>query len=142
LDIWKTEKLCSQFYHSADHVYTDNDGQEAQIPKHYAVLGFQNAAKMITVEALQERYPDLFTDTDYQGVEQVFMSPSSGGFDATSDLTAVVERAVSKGVRYLQADIDKLSFNEFLQVCLLLLFVKRSILVRVIPVSSFTAAVH
>jgi hypothetical protein len=96
LDIWKTDKLYSQFYHPADHVYIENDGQEAQIPKHYAVLGFQNAAKMITVEALQERYPDLFTDTDYQGVEQVFMSPSSGGFDATSDLTAVLSVQLAK----------------------------------------------
>lgn len=111
-EAWKSEALYQPFYHESGMVNMDDTGLGRRILKNYETLGVDPGASMLTPDEMKVRYDGLFADTDYQGVEEIYLNPSSGWGEATLALKAVIRASIANGVEYRPGDVMSLSFDE------------------------------
>lgn len=111
-EAWKSDPLYQPFYHQSGMVNIDDTGLGRRILKNYARLGVDPGASILTPEEMKGRYDGLFADADYEGVEEIYVNPSSGWAEATLALGAVIEASIANGVDYRQGDVKSLSFGE------------------------------
>jgi sarcosine oxidase / L-pipecolate oxidase len=111
-EAWKSEELYKSFFHESGMVVLNDTGLGSRIIKNYEELNAYSEATVFGKEELKERYGGLFGDVDLRGVEEVFVNPLSGWAEATNAIKAVIDAAVSNGVKYLEGDVQRLLFND------------------------------
>ncbi|TVY32263.1 L-pipecolate oxidase [Lachnellula subtilissima] len=111
-EAWKSDSLFKPFYYESGMVVLEDTGLGRRIIKNYEDLKVKSNISMIQPNELKALYSGLFEDTDYQGVGDVFINHSSGWAKATPALQAVISASVENGVKYVQGDIEGLTFNE------------------------------
>ncbi|CAG8951807.1 hypothetical protein HYFRA_00005611 [Hymenoscyphus fraxineus] len=111
-EAWKSEQLYKPFYHESGMVNIDDTGLGHRILKNYEILGVDPGASILTPDELKAKYDGLFAGTNYRGVEEIYLNPSSGWAEATLALRAVLEASIANGVEYRQGDIKSLTFDE------------------------------
>ncbi len=93
-------------------VVLDDNGLGKKIVENYKELDGRSEAVVVGTEQLKKSYEGIFEDADYRGVKEVFINPQSGWAEATAAVSAVIEAAVSSGVKCIPGDVAKLLFNE------------------------------
>ncbi|EPE25093.1 FAD/NAD(P)-binding protein [Glarea lozoyensis ATCC 20868] len=110
--LWKTDPLYSSFYHESGMVNVDDTGLGRRILKNYEDLDEHPGASIINPDELKLKFDGLFTDTNYEGVDEIFYNPVSGWAEATAAVKAVVEASTVRGVKFVSANVEQLYFNE------------------------------
>ena len=64
-------------------VVLDDTGLGRKILGNYESLDNNSEARVFVPEEMKTMYDGLFEDTDYRGVEEVFLNPQSGWAEAT-----------------------------------------------------------
>jgi len=111
-EAWKSDSLFKPFYYESGMVVLEDTGLGRRIIKNYEDLKVKSNISMIQPNELKTLYSGLFEDTDYQGVGDVFINHNSGWAEATPALQAVISASVENGVKYVQGDIEGLTFNK------------------------------
>lgn len=110
-EVWKSDPLYKSFYHESGMVVLNDTETGRKIIRNHEDLGVDHSISMIDPAGMKTLYGGLFTDTDYEGVEKVFINHYSGWAEATPAVRAVIEAAVANGVKYVEGDIESLGFN-------------------------------
>jgi sarcosine oxidase/L-pipecolate oxidase len=112
IHLWRTDPLYKPYYHESGLINIDNTGLGRQMIENYKKLNTDISPEMVVPDEFKKRYDGFFTDTDFTGVKEVFVNIKSGWAEATKALKALIDATVSAGVKYVEADIAALTFNE------------------------------
>ncbi|KAI1080607.1 FAD dependent oxidoreductase [Whalleya microplaca] len=113
LDVWRADALWRPFYHESGIYWISRTGIARDVIDNYTRLGRDaSGLAALPVSEARELYGGLFGKADYEGVETVLVNRTSGWADAKGALRAVIEKAVQLGVRYVQAEVEALEFDD------------------------------
>jgi sarcosine oxidase/L-pipecolate oxidase len=110
-ELWKNDPLYKPFYHQSGLVNMDETDLGWQIIRNYTTLKENTRSEIIGPDEMKKRYDGLFADTDYRGVQDIFINPTSGWAEATLAVRKVIEAAIDNGVKYIKGDVDVLVFG-------------------------------
>ena len=110
-ELWKHDALFKPFYHQSGLVNMGDNDLGRVIIENYKKLNEETGAEIIGQDEMRERYDGLFAETEYKGVEDIFVNPTSGWAEAVLAVTKVIEAGISNGVRYVQGDVEALTFH-------------------------------
>ena len=110
-ELWTKDPLYQPFYHKSGLVNLDESDLGRRILKNYETLKEETGSEIIGPDEMKTRYDGLFADTDYRGVKDIFINPTSGWAEATSAVRQVMEAAVGNGVKYIEGDVETLIFD-------------------------------
>jgi len=111
-EAWKSNALYKQYYHESGMVVLNDTESGRKIIKNHEDLKVDHSISMTGPAEMKSLYDGLFEDTDYHGVDQVFINHYSGWAEATPAVEAVIKAAVANGVRYIQGEIESLTFYD------------------------------
>lgn len=111
-EAWKSDPFYMSFYHQSGLVNMGNTGLGRKIMSNYEKLNVYSEAAIISPVELKGRYGGLFADTDYRGVEEIFVNPLSGWADATLALWATIKASLASGVQYVDGNVKSVLCNE------------------------------
>jgi sarcosine oxidase/L-pipecolate oxidase len=67
---------------------------------------------MTKPEEVKKLYGAMFEGADYRGVTEILINRTSGWAEASKALKNVIEAAIAAGVKYIEADISSLEFDD------------------------------
>jgi sarcosine oxidase / L-pipecolate oxidase len=112
IHVWRTDPLFRPFYHETGLININNTGLGRRMIENYRKLKTDVAPEMVAPEEFKNRFDGFFRDTNFEGVDEIFVNKKSGWAEASKALKAVIDATVSAGVRYIEGDIASLTFNE------------------------------
>lgn len=110
-ELWKKDPLYKPFYHQSGLVNMDDSDLGRRIIKNYETLNEDTGSEIIGPDEMKKRYNGIFAHTDYRGVKDIFVNPTSGWAEATLALRNVIEAAIGNGIKYQAGDIEVLIFG-------------------------------
>ncbi|KAG0646702.1 oxidase [Hyphodiscus hymeniophilus] len=93
-ELWKNDSLYKSFYHQSGMVVMDESDLGRRIIGNYKSLNEETGSEIVGPDEMKKRYDGLFAKTDYRGVEDIFVNPTSGWAEATPAVKKVIEAAV------------------------------------------------
>ncbi|KAF9874918.1 sarcosine oxidase [Colletotrichum karsti] len=109
--LWASDPLWKPFYHESGVYWVSATDFSQVVRDNYAKLGVESGLFALSVEEARETYGGIFEDGDYTGVKEVFVNKNSGWGEAKEALEATIREAVRRGVRYVQAEVERLEFD-------------------------------
>jgi sarcosine oxidase / L-pipecolate oxidase len=109
--LWKNDPLYQPFYHQSGLVNMDESDLGRRIIQNYESLNEDTGSEIIDSAEMKTQYNGLFADTNYRGVKDIFINPTSGWAEAMRAVREVIEAAISNGVKYVEGDVKTLVFN-------------------------------
>ncbi|KAI0872723.1 FAD dependent oxidoreductase [Hypoxylon argillaceum] len=109
MQLWTSSPLYSAWYHHSGLLRVGKTALSRKCMENFAALRASSEAKMIPVAVAKEMWGGVFTDMNSGDETDCYWQPNAGWADAAKALGAVVQEAVNKGVRYLEATVTKVS---------------------------------
>jgi sarcosine oxidase / L-pipecolate oxidase len=107
---WRGEMLYKPYYHETGILFAEDMGMSRKCVSNYKALGEEAVAKIITPEEAKARFPG-FKDAAWTDVKECYYNPRSGWGEAEPALRGVIQAAIDRGVRYVQATVSRLSMD-------------------------------
>lgn len=108
---WRTNPLYKPFFHESGMVNIEGTGLGRRMIQNFKDLGVKSKAEVVGPEELRKRYP-LFWDADYTEAKDCYVNSEAGWAEAASALKAVIAKAVSYGVDYVEGSVSRLLFDD------------------------------
>jgi sarcosine oxidase / L-pipecolate oxidase len=110
--LWETDPLWKPFYHQSGGVWIQDSDLAGVIERNYRELGMSADVETHEIEEAKGLMGGLFRDAEFEGIEKILVSKTTGWAEAGKALKATIEQAVSEGVSYLQGSVTSLAFDE------------------------------
>lgn len=110
LERWRTDPLFQKWYHQSGLLKATDHSADlvGKIFDNYKKLGVNVGAELIKPEEARTRFGGLFADSNFENVENLLWTPSSGWAEAARALEGTVRSAVENGVHYVTASVGEL----------------------------------
>lgn len=109
---WRDDPLYKPYYHESGIIKIDDAGLSHQMINNYRDLGDEFTAEIITPENARTKFNGLYRDGDWSGVKEIFWNPRSGWAEAKIALQKTIEAAIDRGVKYVEATVSNLLFDQ------------------------------
>ena len=111
LEIWNSDPLYKPYFHETGMLCAEDIGMGDASFRNYKEIGLDPGAEILTLEQSRERFP-VFTKANWANVKDNYYNPRSGWGEADPAMQAVAEVALSAGVKFVQAPVEKLCFDD------------------------------
>lgn len=111
VDKWRNDKLYAPWYHESGMLVADEVNMGRGSFENYKKLGVDTGAVFISREEAHAKFP-VFKDSNWTDVDEMFYNPRSGWAEADRAVRAVAHAAIEAGVRFMQATVTSLLFDE------------------------------
>lgn len=111
-EIWATDPLYKPFYHEDGMVWISDTDMADVITENYKKIGSSVTLQRYTVDEAKKLYGGLLDQADFTGVDRILVGPNTGWAEAANALRAVIQKAVDEGVKYVNATVKSLVFND------------------------------
>ncbi|KAK0659138.1 putative sarcosine oxidase [Cercophora samala] len=113
LQKWRKDPLYQKFFHQSGLAWVSNsDFAQTIIDNYRAISGSKSQPQLLNTQDVLTMWGGIHADALYQDVKQVFYNKTSGWAEATDALCAVINAALAAGVRYVEADVKKVLFDD------------------------------
>jgi len=112
IQMWRDDPLYKPFYHQSGLINIDNTGLGQQMIDNYKKLNIKADPELVSVQDFQKRYDGFFDDTDFEGVNEVFVNEKSGWAEAAKALKALIDATLELGVNYVEREVSTLTFDD------------------------------
>ncbi len=109
---WKEDPLWRPFYHETGVFWATRTGFAQEVAHNYTALGVETELSVMPVENARLEYGGLLAEGDYEGISEVLINRTSGVADAKDALQRIIEETVALGVKYVQAEVATLEFED------------------------------
>lgn len=110
-DLWANDPLYKPYYHEAPMVWISALDPSVYVENHRCA-GVEPNFKVFTVQEARTEFGGLFKDTDYEGVDKVYVNYDCGWAEAKDAVDNVVASAVAAGVKFVACEVSALVFDE------------------------------
>ncbi|KAL4993032.1 FAD dependent oxidoreductase [Aspergillus recurvatus] len=111
-DIFNNDPLWQPYFHETGVYWVCRDDYAQDVVGNYKTLGRKAELAAFPLKEARAMYGGLFEQADYTDAKEVLINKTSGWAAAGDCLRAVTRKAIELGVRYVQADVERLVFNE------------------------------
>ncbi|KAK3371100.1 FAD dependent oxidoreductase [Lasiosphaeria ovina] len=111
-EVWRNDPLYKPYYHETGLIWVDDDTFTKAVTSNYSALGAQEDWELMPVAKARELSNGLFANADFGTYDSVYVNWSSGYADAGKALERVIETAIEKGVTFVQANVESITFDE------------------------------
>ncbi|KAH0429069.1 FAD dependent oxidoreductase [Colletotrichum camelliae] len=111
-ELWASDPLWAPFYHESGASWVSPSDFSQVVRENYRILGVESGLEALSVDEARREFGGVFGDGDFTGVREVFVNRKSGWGEAKEALEATIAEAVRLGVRYVQAEVKRLEFDE------------------------------
>ncbi|PVH74801.1 sarcosine oxidase [Cadophora sp. DSE1049] len=112
LELWRSDPMYNAFYHESGLIWLDNAGVPQTIIKNYKTLKACAKYSLIDIEEARINWDGIHSDANYDTVLNILWNESGGWAEASNALKFVIETAVEKGVKYVEANIESVVFDK------------------------------
>ena len=109
--LWKEDPLFRPYYHESGIFWISATGFAQTVLDNFGRLGVNGGLYSRPVEEARKLHGGLFDDADYSGIKEVLINENSGWAEAKEALQNVIEAAVKLGVKYVEAEVATLKFE-------------------------------
>lgn len=111
-DVFKSDPLWKPYFHETGIYWICRSDYAQDVIENYKKLGRKADLAAVPIEEARKLYGGLFEDADYSGVKEVLVNKTSGWAAAGDCLIAVTREIIRLGVKFVQADVETLLFDE------------------------------
>ncbi|KAK2040029.1 FAD dependent oxidoreductase [Colletotrichum somersetense] len=108
---WAEDPLWRPFYHESGVYWVSQSNFAQQMLANYRELGVESGLSSLSVEEAKREYGGIFADSDFTGVDEVFVNRNSGWAEAKEALQRTIEEAVRLGVKYVETEVARIEFD-------------------------------
>ncbi|KFA69532.1 hypothetical protein S40285_07268 [Stachybotrys chlorohalonatus IBT 40285] len=112
LKSWRSDPLFNTFYHQTGIVWADPSDRPRAIIDNYKKLQATEKYRMSDPSETKSLWGGIYSDANYTNVSEILINESSGWAEATNVLRQVTGAAVDAGVRYVEADVRQVVFDD------------------------------
>lgn len=110
---WRYEPLFRPFYHETGMLFVEDFGMGRKTyDNHKKLFGEKSSAELLDPDVAQQSFDGVFKTAHWTGVKKNYYNPRSGWAEADKAMTALIQAAVDRGVRYLGDGVAKLLFDD------------------------------
>jgi glycine/D-amino acid oxidase-like deaminating enzyme len=110
-DMFRTENLWKPHFYETGIFWICRSDYAQDVINNYKKLGRAAELEAVPIEEARKLYGGLFEDADYTGVKEVLVNKTSGWATAGECLISVTREALRLGVKYKQAEVASLQFD-------------------------------
>jgi len=111
LEKWNTDPLYKQYFHETGMLFAEDIGMGDACFENYKKICIDPGVEILTPDQARERFP-VFKNAYWVGVKDNYYNPRSGWGEADPAMRAAMEAALSVGVKYVQAAVERLIFDD------------------------------
>lgn len=111
-DVFNSDPLWKPYFHQTGIYWTCRGDYAQQVIDNYKKLGRKADLAAIPVEEAKRMFGGLFDSADYEGVKEVLVNKTSGWAAAGDCLIAITRECLKLGVKYVQAEVSSLQFDQ------------------------------
>ncbi|KAI1360714.1 sarcosine oxidase [Xylaria arbuscula] len=108
---WNTNPLYKPFFHETGMLVADEINMGNASFHNYKKLNINPEAEISMPSQALEKFP-IFRNANWTGVKDTYYNPRSGWSEAEPAIKAVAVAALNAGVKFLQQEVDVLSFDD------------------------------
>jgi sarcosine oxidase/L-pipecolate oxidase len=110
LSAWETWPLLKPYFHRTGWVMVDEEKSDLaeRIRRNFKNGGRPDPSRDISLDDLRTNWGGVFSDIDLKGDRKAYTNPSSGWADASLAVKAMMQYAISKGVRFEVGEVTEL----------------------------------
>ncbi|KAK1453460.1 FAD dependent oxidoreductase [Colletotrichum melonis] len=109
---WSEDPIWKPYYHESGVYWVSPNNFAEQMQENYKKLGVDSGLFSFSVEEAKKQYGGIFKDADFTDVKEVFVNKNSGWAEAKEALQRTIEEAVKLGVKYIEAEVEKIEFDD------------------------------
>ncbi|KAK0374408.1 FAD dependent oxidoreductase [Colletotrichum limetticola] len=109
---WSEDPIWKPYYHESGVYWVSPNNFAEQMQENYKKLGVDSGLFSFSVEDAKKQYGGIFKDADFTDVKEVFVNKNSGWAEAKEALQRTIEEAVKLGVKYIEAEVEKIEFDD------------------------------
>ncbi|KAK1474068.1 FAD dependent oxidoreductase [Colletotrichum tamarilloi] len=109
---WSEDPIWKPYYHESGVYWVSPNNFAEQMQENYKKLGVDSGLFSFSVEEAKKQYGGIFKDADFTDVKEVFVNKNSGWGEAKEALQRTIEEAVKLGVKYVEAEVEKIEFDD------------------------------
>lgn len=110
-DVFNSDPLWQPYFHETGIFWICRSDYAQEVIKNYKKLGRKADLQAVSIEEAKKMFGGLFEDANYDGVKEILVNKTSGWVQAGDALRAVTKWSIEKGVKYVTAKIENLSFD-------------------------------
>ncbi|KAL3496413.1 FAD dependent oxidoreductase [Aspergillus germanicus] len=107
-DIFNNDPLWQPYFHETGVYWVCRDEYAQDVVGNYKKLGRKAEIAAFPLDEAKRMYGGLFAQADYTDAREVLVNRTSGWAAAGDCLRAVTRWIIGKGVKYVQADVERL----------------------------------
>lgn len=111
LEKWNTDPLYKPYFHETGMLFAEDLGMGDASFNNYKKVGIDPGAEILTPGQARERFP-VFKNANWTDVKDNYYNPCSGWGEADPAVRAVIEAALTAGVKYVQTAVERLIFDD------------------------------
>ncbi len=108
MQLWRHSPLFSRWYHPVGLLRVGKNDMSKRCLAAFEMLNLATEARFISVGEARSRWAGVFADANFGDQEQCYWQPDAGWVNADKALEATIQAAISQGVQYVEAVVDKL----------------------------------
>jgi sarcosine oxidase/L-pipecolate oxidase len=110
LGAWETLSLLKPYFHRTGWVMVDEKGSDLadRIRRNFENSERSDPSRDISLEDIRTNWDGVFSDIDLTEYRKAYTNPSSGWADASLAVEAMMQDAISKGVRFEVGEVTEL----------------------------------
>ncbi|KAJ0307470.1 uncharacterized protein N0V96_003298 [Colletotrichum fioriniae] len=109
---WSEDPIWKPYYHESGVYWVSPNNFAEQMQENYKKLGVDSGLFSFSVDEAKKQYGGIFKDADFTNVKEVFVNKNSGWGEAKEALQRTIEEAVKLGVKYIEAEVEKIEFDQ------------------------------
>ncbi|KAL2813453.1 FAD dependent oxidoreductase [Aspergillus granulosus] len=110
-DIFNNDPLWQPYFHETGVYWVCRDEYAQDVVNNYKKLGRKAEIAAFPLDESKKMYGGLFEKADYTDAKEVLINKTSGWAAAGDCLRAVTREIIRLGVKYVQADVERLVFD-------------------------------
>jgi sarcosine oxidase / L-pipecolate oxidase len=110
LNAWETWPLLKPYFHRTGWVMVDEEGSDLadRIRRNFKRSERPDPSRDISLDDIRTNWGGVFSDIDLTENRKAYTNPSSGWADASLAVEAMMQHAISKGVRFEVGEVTEL----------------------------------
>ncbi|EXF81366.1 FAD dependent oxidoreductase [Colletotrichum fioriniae PJ7] len=109
---WSEDPIWKPYYHESGVYWVSPNNFAEQMQENYKKLGVDSGLFSFSVDEAKKQYGGIFKDADFTNVKEVFVNKNSGWGEAKEALQRTIEEAMKLGVKYIEAEVGKIEFDQ------------------------------
>ncbi|KAL4971453.1 FAD dependent oxidoreductase [Aspergillus desertorum] len=111
-DIFNNDPLWQPYFHETGVYWVCRDDYAQAVVNNYKKLGRKAELAAFPLDESKKMYGGLFKEADYTDAKEVLINKTSGWAAAGDCLRAVTREVIRLGVKYVQADVERLVVDD------------------------------